>query len=199
MLARLPVGPLAASGAGEQAAFPLDHHPGHLVEACADQSDPKRSLAGRLPNPRPDPFRTDSGLAEPAAGDDRPDPPVAGRLVLAAARAPPPFLDDRPNRRRRQACQNPPQSLRRQPRQRQQHRLRLIPPLDFEGRGTVRRTVEGPFAFHHPPSRFGSGAIGIFRPFSRFSKSAMASSKLQAFSASRERAIGPSRPSRRRH
>ncbi len=133
-----PARALVAAGAGEEAALALHHHPGDLVEAGGDEGDAGlRMLAGAVP----DPLRPGPGLAEAAAGDDRPDPPGEGvrialrRLSLMGAERP--FLAKCPDRRRRQLPEHPPQLGPPAPRQIVQHRA-------LPGRGHPRHFPSSP-------------------------------------------------------
>jgi hypothetical protein len=70
---RLPVRPLVARSAGEDARGALDHHRPDLVLGRPDQGDSKVRRLGQLEHP----LRSRPGLPEAAPGHDHPDPPVA--------------------------------------------------------------------------------------------------------------------------
>ena len=69
----------AGWAAGEQPAFPFDHHRARFGQRGGDQSN---AGIGLVPRDAADPFGPGAGLAEAAPGTDQPYPPVARRGKL---------------------------------------------------------------------------------------------------------------------
>jgi hypothetical protein len=98
---RHPARLLVRAGDGEEAALAFDHDADRFVDRRGDEGDADRAFAGA----GPDPFGACAGLAEAAAGDDRPDAPRAVGLRLALVHLPPPFLVDGAQRQRWERAQ----------------------------------------------------------------------------------------------